>query len=317
FAAMGARTQPLPGGMRVELTREQLALLENRPLWTLGLWAGADAGLTTLYFAFEDPQTEAAHPGEPLAPGSPRLEQMCGLALRECALGGARLRPASGRGGPLRPFLVFHFVVARVGRSVRERLEPVAVDLVDGAAFPCPPLLDEPLEAMGDGVADAERPRLSVGDAHQRAVDALCRQLADEDPSWYMEALLRLEEELDRLYAYLERATAGRPRRSVICAIRMEGDTRSRQLAEEDPSWYMEAQLRIEDELDRLYAYLERATAERPPDRAAVALARARIAELHELSRPRIEVRARAATLLYAPAYWPKPCSMYLSRRRQ
>lgn len=264
FAAMGARTQPLPGGMRVELTREQLALLENRPLWTLGLWAGADAGLTTLYFAFEDPQTEAAHPGEPLAPGSPRLAQMCGLALRECALGGARLRPASGRGGPLRPFLVFHFVVARVGRSVRERLEPVAVDLVDGAAFPCPPLLDEPLEAMGDGVADAERPRLSVGDAHQRAVDALCRQLADEDPSWYMEALLRLEEELDRLYAYLERATA-----------------------------------------------------ERPPDRAAVALARARIAELHELSRPRIEVRARAATLLYAPAYWPKPCSMYLSRRRQ
>ena len=117
---------------------------------------------------------------------------------------------------------------------------------------------------MGDGVADAERPRLSVGDAHQRAVDALCRQLADEDPSWYMEALLRLEEELDRLYAYLERATA-----------------------------------------------------ERPPDRAAVALAWARIAELHELSRPRIEVRARAATLLYAPAYWPKPCSMYLSRRRQ
>src|SRR5690606_18245916 len=89
---MGARTQPLPGGMRVELTREQLALLENRPLWTLGLWAGADAGLTTLYFAFEDPQTEAAHPGEPLAPGSPRLAQMCGLALRECALGGARLQ---------------------------------------------------------------------------------------------------------------------------------------------------------------------------------------------------------------------------------
>ena len=74
---------------------------------------------------------------------------------------------------------------------------------------------------------------------------------------------------------------------------------------------------RIEEELDRLYAYLRAGDGRATARRAAVALARAHVAELRELSRPRIEVRARAATLLYAPAYWPNPCAMYLSRRRQ
>lgn len=252
---LGARCVREGGLLRAELSPEQLAELEERPLWTLFLWqphagnsvllrlrAGADAG--------DDDDAE------PLLPGSARLEQLCRFALRRGAVARAFLAPVTAE-APLRPYLALHFRVSYVGHDVRERLDSVAVDLVDGRAFPCPSLAELPLAADGAG-CETERPRLTVGEAHERAVDELCRRIAKEDPAWYHEKLRWIEAEAERLNAYLRLARTELPSAEVLAAVR-------------DARWF----------------------------------------ELRRLSRPRVEVRAVAATVIYAPGSWPKPSAMY------
>lgn len=264
FDALRAPAERIPAGLRVELTAEQRARLEDRPLWSFGRWTWEpDASVTTLYLAFDEDGAEAETRADLVAPGSLRLQQMCAAALREWALGRAFIPVPEGDPARLWPYMVFHFLVTCVGHDVRQRIASIAVDLVRGRAFPCPSLSELPLQPTAHG-ADAEQPRLTVGEAHGRAVDALCERLADEDASWY----------------------------------------------HEKRQW-------IEDELDRLYSYLQQASSEQPHDGSWTSWTRARLDELRELNRPRVELRARAATLLYAPDYWPNPSAMYLSRRMQ
>ena len=233
-------------------------------MWALlcGMPSGVEGKTATLYLRVQSSETTDER-AELLAPGSARLEQICAAALRQGSLARAFVLPASSETTPLRPYLVFHFRVAYVGHDVRERTASVAVDLVDGVAFSSPPLGDMQLEATADGFP-TETPRLSVGDAHERAVEVLCDSIADEDATWYHEKFRWIEDELDRLYEYLQRAAN---------------------------------EFKTEDEL--------------------TALRDARLFELRGLNRPRVEVRVEAATVLYAPPYWPNPASMYSSRRRQ
>lgn len=257
FESIGARIENIPAGMRVELTKEPLELLEGRTLWGFGMpWSD---GLATLYLAFPDGASsgpdvvEADVPMETVAPGSFRLRQMCAAALRLGAVGRGFILGDRTDAAPLRPWIVFHFVITYVGRDIRERLASMAVDLVSGHALPSPSLTDEIISPTSDG-ADALSPRLSVGEAHERAVEAVCRDIADEDPTWFHEQRRWIDEELDRLYSYLQRASD---------------------------------EYKSEDDL--------------------ASLREARLAELRELNRPRVEMRAAAATLLYAHSYWPNP----------
>lgn len=250
--AFGAKCVCEGGTLTAELSFEQLCALEGRPAWALFGWLpdGENRVVLRLRSDGDDPDAE------PLVPGGQRLEQLCSAALRHGAVGRAYIVP-DNETTPLRPYLIFHFLVVHVGHDVRERIDAVAVDLVNGDAFLSPPLTALPLKERGDG-RTVERPRLTVGEAHERAVDELCRRIADEDASWYHEKMRWIEDEVERLYAYLQRA-------------------RSDYASEED----------------------------------LAAVRDARLFELRQLNRPRVEVRAVAATVLYASPAWPKPSATY------
>lgn len=260
---LGARCRREAGVLRAELTWEQLQKLEGRPTWAMFGWSPAAAdSVATLYLSADG--EEASEPeAEPLLPGSHRLQQLCAVALGRGAVGRAFLVPADDKRTRLRPYLVFHFRLRYVGHDVRERTDAVAVDLVTGDARSCPSLAELPLQERGGGL-ETENARLTVGEAHERAVKELCRRIADEDAMWFYEKRRWIEQELDRLYAYLQR---------------------------------------VGDEFDS--------------EETLAVVRDARLFELRELNRPRVEVRAEAATVLYAPPYWLKPSAMYLSRRRQ
>lgn len=244
FELAGARTELTTSGLRVELTQDQLELLEGRPAW--GFRPPSD-GLTTFYFAFDEDEVAVEDRVEQVGVGSFRLQQLCDASIRLGALGRAFVRRSDVPGGRFWPYMVFHFLVTYVGHDVRERLGAVAVDLVTGEAFPCPPLSGERLDSTASG-EDAEFPRLTVGQAHEHAVETMCDIIADEDPSWFHDKW----------------------------------------------NW-------IENELQRLYAYLQRSSDELHSEDAVKSLRDARLTELRELNRPRVELRAVAATLLYAP----------------
>lgn len=244
FELAGARAEQHAAGLRVELTNEQLELMEGRRPWG---FRPPDDGLTTFYFAFDEERAVHDERAELLGPGTFRLQQLCEAASRVGALGRVFIRPPRPSAATYRPYIVFHFLVTYIGHDVRERTASIAVDLVTGDAFPCPPLPDEPLHSTSGG-GPSQSPRFSVGEAHERAVDVLCGVIAKEDSSWFHEKW----------------------------------------------NW-------IERELDRLYTYLHRASDEHPSDEALASLREARMTELRELSRPRVELRAAAATLLYAP----------------
>src|SRR5690606_21925491 len=146
---LGARCVREGGLLRAELSPEQLAELEERPLWTLFLWQphASNSVLLRLRAGADSGDDDDA---EPLLPGSARLEQLCRFALRRGAVARAFLAPVTAE-APLRPYLALHFRVSYVGHDVRERLDSVAVDLVDGRAFPCPSLAELPLAADGAG----------------------------------------------------------------------------------------------------------------------------------------------------------------------
>src|SRR5690606_39400881 len=61
------------------------------------------------------------------------------------------------------------------------------------------------LMPQGDGTP-AELPRLSLGQAHERAVDALARTVREQDADWLRAARVRLERELEGLYSYCRAA---------------------------------------------------------------------------------------------------------------
>lgn len=247
FELVGARLEPTKSGWRVELTREQLNFVENLPSWGTWGYEPPDGGLTTFYFTFDDDEVIDDERVELLGRGSFRLQQLCETALRYGALGRVFIRSRRLSSAGYRPHIVFHFLVSYVGHDVRERTASVVVDLVSGDAFPCPPLSGESLQSTSAG-GPVQPARFSVGEAHEQAVDFLCSIIADEDATWYREKW----------------------------------------------DW-------IEDELDRLYAYLHLASDEHPSDVSLAPLREARLTELREMSRPRVELRAAAATLLYAP----------------
>jgi len=217
LAQLGARIEPADTGVRVELDPEQLALLEGRRLPPSSLPEPRAA----MYLAFSlDQESEAA---ELVTAGSWRLEQLVSAALQFGRLGRAWARLPGVRPALDRPYLIFHFLVAYVGYAPQEKLIPVTVDLVTADAFAV--ALVSParwrLMPQGDGTP-AELPRLSLGQAHERAVDALARAVREQDADWLRAARVRLERELEGLYSYCRAAldhdeageveTAGRTR---------------------------------------------------------------------------------------------------------
>src|SRR5690625_2835286 len=139
FHCIGGRVEELDGGLRVELTREQLQLVEGRPPSLFG-WDWNPGGstadeLTVVYLTFtpEEPGTEA----ELCVPGSFRGRQIIDAALRLWPLGRTFLSSAEPTIGQpdttrWRPYFVFHFRLRYVADDVSHDVKVVAVDLVSG-----------------------------------------------------------------------------------------------------------------------------------------------------------------------------------------
>lgn len=204
---LGAQITPGDAGTRVELDPAQFERLEGQPWWPAGPDADPSQRIT-LYLAFDPDSARADDRAELVTPGSCRLEQLVSLALREGRLGRAWVRMPGVRPRTYRPYLLFHFLLRCVGHQPRENLASVAVDLVSGYALPWPARPGPWRLAADGGGAPAESPRLSLGEAHQRAVDALARALAATERAWLAAARAWLERELDSLYAYVRAALA-------------------------------------------------------------------------------------------------------------
>lgn len=264
FDLIGARTEATNDGLRVELTREQLQLLEGRPRWG---WSAGGDDLTVLYFTFtaerHSEQTEQTtngvqqrnrmQPGdrvqpELIEPGSFRWRQLIDATVRLWPLGRVFVRPANTSVKLWRPHLVFHFTVTYVARAAtRQRATSVTVDLLTGTARPFA-RFDPDAELLSDaGDSPAQTPRLSVGDAHERAADFVCNVLAEEDGQWATDERRHIEHEFEQLQSYIRRAEL-----------------------EESPE-------------------------------PLVAVREARLTELRHMLPPRVQVRADAATILYTP----------------
>lgn len=209
---LGARVEPVPGGIRAELEQERLAFLEGRPFAPAGFAAGlaaSPAGEPTaraaIYLAFDPTQADEA--AELVTTGSWRLEQLIAAAVRLGRLGRAWVRPPGVRPAVDRPYLIFHFLATYVGHEPKEQLFPVAVDLVSADAFALTAATPALWRLMpeGDGTP-AEPARLSLGQAHERAIDALAQAVAEQDAGWLRAARLRLERELEELYSYCRTA---------------------------------------------------------------------------------------------------------------
>lgn len=195
---LGARVEPDTGGLRAELTREQLETLEGRPLWTLP--AGS---LITLHLAFDQAEAGGDERAELLVPGSFRLDQLCRVALERGRMGRAWLAVPGVRARRFRPYLVFHFRLTYVGPDPRERLAAVAVDLVAGEALFLPKSPSRVRFLPRPDGTPADPPRLTLGEAHRQALAVLAARIAREDAGWARAARLRIEREREAIIAFL------------------------------------------------------------------------------------------------------------------
>lgn len=210
FHLIGARCEPRTDGLRVELTREQLQRLEGRPRWG---WSAPGDELTVLYFTFAagQPSEERAQQSDDvqpefIGPGSFRWRQIVDAALRLWGLSRVFVRPAGARVSLWRPHLVFHFALTYVAGAARQRTMSVSVNLVTGAVDNFGGLSSgADVRQDGDGTP-AETPRLSVGDAHERAVSYLCDVLSGEDSQWALDHQAWIDEQLEQLQTYVRRA---------------------------------------------------------------------------------------------------------------
>lgn len=263
FRCIGGRIEKRDGGLRVELTREQLQLVEGRPPSLFG-WDWNPGGstadeLTVLYLTFtaDGSGTEA----ELCVPGSFRGRQIIDAALRLWPLGRTFLPAAESTTSPAdakswRPYFVFHFRLRYVADDVSHDVKVVAVDLISGdvvgtadiagrASAPTPVHNGISTPANNDAIP-SQSPRLTVGDAYKTAAEYVYSRLQAADNDW---------------------AVAGHKR--------------------------------VQAELEGLRAFVRRAEIEENPESLAP-LRAARLAEWRRL-RPRVDVELAAATVVYAP----------------
>jgi len=200
---LGAQVTPDDGGLRVELDVAQWQELEGRPWWTAMAWGSGGEQRVVLQFVFDAEHLAKDPRAELVTTGSARLDQLVGAALRAGRLGRAWIEVSGVRPVAFRPYLVFHFLLTYVGHEPRDRLASIAVDLVTGEGFPWHAGEGpwRPLPTR-DGTP-AEVPQLSVGEAHQRAVDVLAHLVEVEDEAWLQAARAWLEQELEALSAYI------------------------------------------------------------------------------------------------------------------
>lgn len=223
LAALGARVEPVGDDVRVELSSAQLAALEDLPQWSFppSVLPGPDA-LVVLRFTF-DPRRSGGE-AELISPGSERMAGMIRAALGNGRLGRAWLRAGGLEPERDRPYLVFHFLVTYVGHQSRERVLSAAVDLVAAEALVLTEPVGDPwlLKPKGDGTP-ADPPRLTLGEAHTLALDALGRAIGQSDGQWLADAREWFEGELETLrhYRYAAHEDEEDDSLAAACAVRL------------------------------------------------------------------------------------------------
>lgn len=233
FRHLGAEVDRRGKQLRVTLTREQKHMVEGRPPSLFGWdwnWGGRPpAQRMTWRFLLEPPAGDDADgDGELCVPGSYRGRQVIDAALRLWPVGRCfagpepRLPSEAGRDGSpwhWRPFLAFHYRLARIGTTVTPCRFSAAVDLVSGRtkplSLPLPPAPLFPLHPPEESDVGAYKVwrdiptapvRLSVGAANERALARLRADLGAEGDGWAELQRRRVDEEAERLRAYLRRA---------------------------------------------------------------------------------------------------------------
>lgn len=235
FRHVGADVERRGERLRVEMTREQMHQVEGRPPSLFGwewAWGGPPPDeRVTWRLALVEPaegEREDEEGTQLCVPGSFRGRQLIDAAVRLWPVGrtfvGPAPRPpadvgAEGDAWRWRPFTEFHFQLAYVGTGVFRRSATVAVDLVSGETEPdCvlhrrrdlvrmrPPAADDGAALRIWQRIPTESPRVSVGAAGERALERLQADLSSEDVGWAEAQRRRVEEDAERLRAYLRRA---------------------------------------------------------------------------------------------------------------
>lgn len=212
--ALGVRIEPRGASLvRVEMNREQLCELENRPANT---WYAMSSipELTTLYLTLDQQPTDEER-AETAAPGSWRFDQMRGSARRIGAVTRLRVIPKREDEGLLyRPILIFGFEVLFCCSRQKSSLLPVAVDMVTGASSKA-----LALSLLQRKMDERLLPRLSVRPREMRykhAFEIACewvKECISRDQAtwdWYYRAAYRLGIELEQVEEYFtQRARDG------------------------------------------------------------------------------------------------------------
>lgn len=205
---IGARYEAIDGGLRVELDRKQLQLIEGVPRWSWG-WAPMSEELTVLYLTYCT-KTRDEQPGELpfeyVGPGSFRWRQFAQAATRLWSVGRIFARPRQGTVDEWHPYLVLHFHVTFVGERAKREVLSVIVDLVIGApdafaGFPA----EADLRPTGDGIA-ARQAVVSVGHAHEAALAFVHEQLHHGEMEWAAQREAWVQRQRKSLSAYFRRA---------------------------------------------------------------------------------------------------------------
>lgn len=244
FQRIGAQSEPWEpdegvAGVRVELTQEQVRSVEGRPPPLFGWnWGGPPPNeVTTWYLTLEDrgaatettdvsPQPDEKPREQLCVPGSFRGRQLIDAALRLWPVGRTFLgTPPSTAGLPVsgamhdgaseaeslwswRPHLVFHLLLLYVAGNMQRAGKTVAVDLVTGHVIDysdfgnAVPITDP--SAIQKHVS--QTPRLTVGDAHDAAMEHVRTTLVAAGDDWAAQHHAWVTAESEQLQAFVRRA---------------------------------------------------------------------------------------------------------------
>jgi hypothetical protein len=135
FSVLGAKPEkPSKGILRVELTRQQLCEVENRP-WNSWYVSSALPELSTFYFTFDEAITKIDLQTELLAAHSHRLHQLIDTAMRIGRVSRLRVIPSQEKEGLVyKPMMVLGYRINLISTMCWSLFLPVAVDMITGKA---------------------------------------------------------------------------------------------------------------------------------------------------------------------------------------
>ncbi|HHW10337.1 MAG TPA: hypothetical protein GXX29_10210 [Firmicutes bacterium] len=205
FRALGAGMGTEGQLLRVELTAEQLSVLEGRQPLHPAFQPPDQSGLTVIYLAFTEEAAQEDKRAELVCKGSYRLTQMLSSARRLGRFSRFTVCPAgcNASGDEVyKPYLLLHMVVTCEGRNGDERLYALGIDLTGGAICPG-------LAALLDSRTLVETPprhclprQVDLEEAMDKACRYIAAVMAKEDDGWARESLLALEAERFLLHSY-------------------------------------------------------------------------------------------------------------------